>query len=517
MIIGIISDCEKGNSCRSNEQILEGLRVCLKMADPTQDLSTVDRRDILKLGVEAYSNGQWQQASDYFTEVLDFEPDHAVAMVNRASCYIRLNRYEEALKDVQRTLQRHPGYATAYLRLGQIFVALQRPEDAKQAFASALATDLSNETARQALNRVHMQQSLASLQAEAEKRYGTPFRAGEHFTDERALVTSPWKSPFRWSNNATPAKSPSRMPFTESNGPFLIQGFLLKKGTAGMQAWRLRWFELSPYALLWRLDDTYDPEQRERGLVPIMSIAKVSLSGTQITIDYGLDEKVLLLDTQTEDKAQLWTEAILKAKDATITRASVSSSPAEHFSRIAESFLKRDDGKAFAQSSGQEEGAIIAQTPNRATDNPSKVTGQASAKKTSAHARSRGKTPGRNKTPKSAVKVSMKGLLPNEAAATPDSVSRNDAASKENAAEDSNSNHEGADFDGVSRALRFALKESPQHPLSMDTPTRQRVMAGPQDSPASSQASPAAVRLHSPPVAGQAKSVSKLELNPFDE
>eukprot|EP00457_Paulinella_chromatophora_P007323 gb/GEZN01007346.1/.p1 GENE.gb/GEZN01007346.1/~~gb/GEZN01007346.1/.p1 ORF type:complete len:507 (-),score=85.04 gb/GEZN01007346.1/:27-1394(-) len=276
-------------------------------------------------------------------------------MVNRASCYIRLKRLDEALKDCQKALQRHPGYATAYLRMGQIFLAQNRRDDAKQAFASALACDLTNETAKHALNRIHMQTSLFGLQKEAEKRYGTPFKVGEHFTQDKPSP-SPWKSPWK---RTTPLKSPSKMPFTEEDGPFIMQGFLLKKGSAGLQAWRPRWFELSPYALLWRLDDSFDPDTRERGMIPVMSIHIIEVKSALITLAYG-PERSLALDAQTEAKAVQWEEALLKAKE--LTKVAGSDSQLDHLKKVAAVFMEgkeEPEGEDALDSSG----FTIPQTP----------------------------------------------------------------------------------------------------------------------------------------------------------
>eukprot|EP00457_Paulinella_chromatophora_P002162 gb/GEZN01002166.1/.p1 GENE.gb/GEZN01002166.1/~~gb/GEZN01002166.1/.p1 ORF type:complete len:737 (+),score=103.58 gb/GEZN01002166.1/:216-2213(+) len=59
-------------------------------------------------------------------------------MVNRASCYLHLDRLDEALEDCESALRLHPRYATGHLRKGQVLMKMGKMTEAKVCFEVSL-------------------------------------------------------------------------------------------------------------------------------------------------------------------------------------------------------------------------------------------------------------------------------------------------------------------------------------------------------------------------------------------
>jgi len=73
-------------------------------------------------------------AVTYLNQLLEREPDHAMALVWRGQVWERLNRLEEALRDYRRAIEIKPDFLTARLSLGEMLVRLSRGDEALEQF-----------------------------------------------------------------------------------------------------------------------------------------------------------------------------------------------------------------------------------------------------------------------------------------------------------------------------------------------------------------------------------------------
>jgi len=84
------------------------------------------------LGNEAVASGDLDLALERYTHGLDQEPNHAMLFSNRALCFHRLGRLEEALTDAQRCASLRPDFMKGFLRAGLVLRELQRPVEAME-------------------------------------------------------------------------------------------------------------------------------------------------------------------------------------------------------------------------------------------------------------------------------------------------------------------------------------------------------------------------------------------------
>jgi tetratricopeptide (TPR) repeat protein len=80
----------------------------------------------LQKGNALFDSGQWAEAADYYTQVLELEPYLQTALINRGICHLNLLKFYRAVADFTKVLTLTPGdvdalegRGTAYFRLGE--------------------------------------------------------------------------------------------------------------------------------------------------------------------------------------------------------------------------------------------------------------------------------------------------------------------------------------------------------------------------------------------------------------
>jgi tetratricopeptide (TPR) repeat protein len=128
-------------------------------------------------GNTAFAEGSWHEAAVRYTEALALLDGAAGAALpaseqaeltvalssNRAACFLKLGRYEQALADTDKALGLAPAHAKAAFRKGLALQALERFEEAVPAFARAQSLEPKNGQITAALRMVEMQ--MARLRA----------------------------------------------------------------------------------------------------------------------------------------------------------------------------------------------------------------------------------------------------------------------------------------------------------------------------------------------------------------
>ncbi|WP_323037444.1 tetratricopeptide repeat protein [Pararhodobacter sp.] len=114
-------------------------------------------------GQEALQSGQAQDAIAHFSAVIDHDPDFAEAWNGRATAYFLANRLGQSLSDIEQVLIRNPRHFGALAGLGMILEQLERPVEARAAFAASFAIHPHQQAVIDALARLDLATAGAAL------------------------------------------------------------------------------------------------------------------------------------------------------------------------------------------------------------------------------------------------------------------------------------------------------------------------------------------------------------------
>ncbi len=94
---------------------------------------------LLKRGTDALEAGDSQAAIEHFTALTDHAPEFAEGWHRRSLAFVEAEMYGPAVADIERTLALMPRHYDAIATLGGVFVQINKPELAKEAFEQVLA------------------------------------------------------------------------------------------------------------------------------------------------------------------------------------------------------------------------------------------------------------------------------------------------------------------------------------------------------------------------------------------
>jgi tetratricopeptide (TPR) repeat protein len=116
-------------------------------------------------GVEQMNHGQAQAAIDTFSQIISLKPDFAEGWNKRATVYFFIGEYDKSLRDCDEVIKRNPTHWGALSGYGQIYLQLDKPEQALAYFQRALAANPNLQQIDQMIEQLK--------QALIEKRKGT--------------------------------------------------------------------------------------------------------------------------------------------------------------------------------------------------------------------------------------------------------------------------------------------------------------------------------------------------------
>lgn len=125
-----------------------------------------EAEELRQAGNVLYSSGDVSGAISKYSECLALDPTSHLAWGNRSTCWLRLNRAEEALDDAERAVSALTTYTRGYLRKGAAEWKLGRHADARATFELGLEVDPHDERIRHELARL-VQRHETSLHAAA--------------------------------------------------------------------------------------------------------------------------------------------------------------------------------------------------------------------------------------------------------------------------------------------------------------------------------------------------------------
>lgn len=92
-------------------------------------------------GRHALVSGDFGRSVEAFSQVLASKSDHRLALISRGSAYIRLERFSDAIKDFDRSIELDPSYARAYHLRGVAKEQIGEHESAIEDFSRAIGID----------------------------------------------------------------------------------------------------------------------------------------------------------------------------------------------------------------------------------------------------------------------------------------------------------------------------------------------------------------------------------------
>lgn len=118
-----------------------------KSGSPAMDL-------LLKRGIEALEEEDFDAAIEHLTALTDHAPDFAAGWYNRGQAYALTGRIGPAVADLERALALDPRHYDAIFGLGTLFQQIDRPDRAYDAYRLVLDLHPHHEEAQELLKRL---------------------------------------------------------------------------------------------------------------------------------------------------------------------------------------------------------------------------------------------------------------------------------------------------------------------------------------------------------------------------
>ncbi len=111
-----------------------------------------DIEGMFKQGEQKKMAGDYHTAIGFYTKVLNSQPDHLNALLQRAFCHSIEKNYQGAIDDYTKVIAAHPEHIWAYISRGSANNKLNKFAVALPDFDKALSLNPENEEAQEALN-----------------------------------------------------------------------------------------------------------------------------------------------------------------------------------------------------------------------------------------------------------------------------------------------------------------------------------------------------------------------------
>ena len=125
--------------------------------------------DVLARALDAHLAGDLPQAERLYSEILEADPFHVLALTNLATVHLQSGRLSHGVETMQRSLSINPAQPIALNNLGNALSVLNRPDEALEAYARAIVH--APHYAEALNNRAALLDSLGRLD-EAAQAYG---------------------------------------------------------------------------------------------------------------------------------------------------------------------------------------------------------------------------------------------------------------------------------------------------------------------------------------------------------
>jgi len=96
-----------------------------------------DVHELLEMSNKKFSENSWQEVVELSNNILKFQPNNEVALVNRAGAYAELGKLENALEDCNRAIGINPDFALAYHNRAYIYELMKKTDIAKLGYETS--------------------------------------------------------------------------------------------------------------------------------------------------------------------------------------------------------------------------------------------------------------------------------------------------------------------------------------------------------------------------------------------
>ena len=100
-----------------------------------------DARELFAKGNEAFRNGDYKLAVDFFSKAISKAPTKPALYFNRGSSYAILKEYQKAIRDFTKTIELSPGHFDAYNNRGLAYHDIRQFDKAISDFNKSLSID----------------------------------------------------------------------------------------------------------------------------------------------------------------------------------------------------------------------------------------------------------------------------------------------------------------------------------------------------------------------------------------
>ena len=152
---------------------------------------------LLDRGEEAFNKGDYEQALQYYKDILRLNPDHVMTYLNMGNAYSSMDQYAQAESAFKKTLAINPYYVFGSIALAQLYLSNKAPEKSARVLEAVKAWNARDPETRFYLGLAYKfsnrpGKALAELEAALELDpdfFLTHFYLGEHH-----IKTSPRKA-----------------------------------------------------------------------------------------------------------------------------------------------------------------------------------------------------------------------------------------------------------------------------------------------------------------------------------
>ena len=123
----------KGMIQEAEEAKAQSAVLQMKHLSDTRNAKEIAEQERAQIQAEA------QERIEMFQEVLDIDPDDAVATFGLGKAYVQLNQYEDAIPHLHHATQIQKDFSAAFLDLGKCYEFLERNDEAQSAYTDGIA------------------------------------------------------------------------------------------------------------------------------------------------------------------------------------------------------------------------------------------------------------------------------------------------------------------------------------------------------------------------------------------
>jgi tetratricopeptide (TPR) repeat protein len=98
-------------------------------------------RDLYADGMYAFVNENYESSIDMFTRAAELNPDNKLVFVSKGAAYLKLDRAEEALQEINHAIEIDENYAKAYHLRGLVNEKMGNDTEALNDFTHAIELD----------------------------------------------------------------------------------------------------------------------------------------------------------------------------------------------------------------------------------------------------------------------------------------------------------------------------------------------------------------------------------------